>query len=181
MRKRKRNKSTWPEPNAGLEAALGRFIIAWSILEQQLDFSIFEITNLDHDLSTSITANLGTKAKLDIFHSLTHCFRDVMGPTLLESVDRLVADTGSASGNLRNFIVHGQPFQMELPDGNIEIWAKLSARKGGVRGPMVRLSAEYVEEQTTTVRNLIDRWSHTRGALCKKLEIWDAINESELD
>ena len=45
-----------------------------------------------------------------MYQSLAHCYRDVLDLPLLETIDRLAADMGDASGQLRNFIVHGQPF-----------------------------------------------------------------------
>lgn len=62
MAKKVLNKFTWPKANKSIEAAIGRFIIAWNVLEQQMDFAIEEMSGLDHDLATCVTANLGTKA-----------------------------------------------------------------------------------------------------------------------
>jgi hypothetical protein len=174
------NKSTWPKADTDIEAALGRFIIAWNILEQQLDFAIQEISRLDYDLAHSITANLGTKAKLDIFHSMSHSLQDVFKVAVLETVDRLVADTSTASGNLRNFIVHGQPFQLQLEDGAIEIWAKFAARKGGVKGKCVRLSAAYADRETQSVKDLIERWIAIRKTLFEQVKILDLMDASEI-
>ncbi len=75
--KRPFNNSTWPKPNTDLEAALGRFIIAWNVLEQQMEFAIHEICDLSHPMGLSVTANLGTKAKLDMYLTTTHCYLEL--------------------------------------------------------------------------------------------------------
>jgi hypothetical protein len=170
---RRLNKSTLPKADLATEAAFGQFVIAWSMIEQQLDFAIHEISGMDWDLASCVTANLGTKAKLDIFHAMAHCLRDVLSPELLAMVDRLVADTGNASGRLRNFVIHGQPVQVELADGRAPFWAKLSARKGGLSGPMVRFSPVYVTEQVEAVKALFARWESARAAIFRLVEFLD--------
>lgn len=175
------NKTVWPTSNPELEAALGRFIIAWAVLEQQLDFAIQEHAWLDHDLATSITANLGTKAKLDIYQSLSHCYRDLLNAQMLKEIDTLVSDTGNASGKLRNFIVHGQPFIMDLGEhGKREIWAKQSARKGGVRMAVAQLTTEYVEDQTNEIKSLIERWTEMRTKTDREVGDWYRFKDVKL-
>jgi hypothetical protein len=94
---------------------------------------------------------------------------EVIGVDPLKEINLLAGETGNASGDLRNFIVHGQPFKIVLSDGHGEMWAKFAARKGGVRGLAVRLSKDYVEAQTGTVKALIDRWVAVRELAHKKL------------
>jgi hypothetical protein len=172
------NKSNWPKPNKSIEAALGRFIIAWNVLEQQVDFAIHEMTGLDHDLATCVTANLGTKAKLDMCQALAHCMGSVIGSSLLSEIDKLAGETANASGQLRNFIFHGQPFQFIAEQGSKDIWIKLSARKGGVRGPMVRLSSKYANDCVATTKDLVKRWEAVREKVLKELSIYDCTFET---
>ena len=172
-KKRRLNKSTWPDADVATEAAFGQFVIAWNLLEQQIDFAIHEISGMDWDLAFCVTANLGTKAKLDIFHAMAHCLSDVLEPELMVTIDALVGDTGNASGRLRNFVIHGQPFQVALSDGNQPFWAKLSARKGGLRGPMIRFSPVYVTNQVETVKALYARWESARAAIFRLVEFLD--------
>lgn len=167
------NKSTWPKPNKSIEAALGRFIIAWNILEQQVDFAIHEMTGLDHDLASCVTANLGTKAKLDMCQALAHCMGNVIGPSLLSEIDKLAGETANASGQLRNFIFHGQPFQFITERGSKDVWIKLSARKGGVRGPAVRLSSKYANDCVAATKDLVKRWEVVRKRALKELSIYN--------
>jgi hypothetical protein len=178
--KKKSKIANWPTPNPEIEAALGRFIIAWAVLEQQLDLAICEGTRLDHDLATSITANLGTKAKLDIYQALAHCYRDLLGE-LLKTVDKLVSDTAKASGKLRNFVVHGQPFVLDLGEqGKREIWGRQSARKGGVRVEIVGLTVGYVEDQTATIKELIERWIDVRTKADREIGLWHDFKDVDL-
>lgn len=107
---------------------------------------------------------------------MAHCYRDVLTAASLAMIDRLVADTGNASGRFRNFVVHGQPFIVVLPKEQFEVWARFSARKGGVTGSVVRWSGAYVDEQTDTVRELIKRWTDLRGDVVKQLNIFDSFS-----
>jgi hypothetical protein len=167
------NKSTWPKPNKAIEAALGRFIIAWNVLEQQMDFGIHEMTGLDHDLAGCVTANLGTKAKLDMYQALAHCMGDVIGRPMVAEINKLCGDTSNASGELRNFIIHGQPFQLELKRGRREIWARFSARQGGLRGSFVRWNGKHIDGQVRTVKLLVERWEATRAKAIQPLRVFD--------
>jgi hypothetical protein len=117
--------------------------------------------------------NLGTKAKLDIFQALIHRLADAsLDPGFIETLNMLCTDTGNASGELRNFLFHGGPLLMKLSDDEtIEFWAKFSARKGGMRGTMVRLSPEYVDNNADHIRDLVDRWVTAKNAVKQAADI----------
>jgi hypothetical protein len=166
------NKSTWPKPNKSIEAALGRFIIAWNVLEQQMDFAIHEMTNLDFDISSCVTANLGTKAKLDMYQALAHSMVGVIGKPIRDEIDKLAGETANACGELRNFIIHGQPFQLKTMKGSREIWARFSARKGGVKGVFVRWNGPYIDKQVHKIIALVSKWEDTRTKTFEKLSLW---------
>lgn len=174
------NLSTWPQPNPEIEAALGRFLIAWAIVEQQLDFTIHEITRLDWDLSHAIAANLGTKAKLDMIQALTHCMKEVLSPATVSEVDQVAAATGNATSEIRNFLIHGQPWQLTLPDGDVDFWAKFAARKFGVRGKGVTFTPDFIEAQTDEVKRLIDQWIAARASLQEHIDIWEMVKKTEM-
>ena len=70
-----RYRGTWPEPDEALEAAIGRFVIAWSMLEQQVDYGIWDIIRVDDSHARSVTSNLGLKPKLEMFQSLARIIR----------------------------------------------------------------------------------------------------------
>lgn len=130
---------------------------------------------MDHDLASAIFANLGTKAKLDLCQSLASCMRDIIDEPLVDEFNKVVADTGNASGELRNFIVHGQPFKFKAADGSFEVWAKFSARKGGIKGRMVRWDSAYIDTQTDAIRALIGRWEALREKSYKELSLWHSM------
>src|SRR5690348_9340235 len=135
----------WPQTTIETEAAFGRFLISWNVLEREIDRAIEDLYDLDYDLAWSVTANLGTRAKLDIFQSAFHCLHEYFEDCSLELVDKLAADTAKASGEIRAFLVHGQPFKlqptMEEKPGQelLDIWVKIRGRKGGLKGPMFLL------------------------------------------
>jgi hypothetical protein len=174
------------------EAAFGRFIIAWNMLEREIDRAIEDLYELECDLAWSVTANLGTKAKLDIFQSAFHCLKEFFSGELpgcpaetlpAETADKLVSDTAGASGEMRTFLIHGHPMKLHPsvdPNAAVEmwdVWIKMRGRKGGVRGPMFRYGEQLPNEYTATVRGLIDRWHAIRQAMlpCRKFrKSWES-------
>ena len=74
-----------PENDSALEAAVGRVVIAWGVLERQIDDAIQDIYRFDFDLAWSITANLGTKSKVEIFQSAAHCLAEFLEPVSMET------------------------------------------------------------------------------------------------
>jgi hypothetical protein len=160
----------WPKPDIEIEAAIGRFIIAWNVLEREIDRAIEELYDLDYDLAWSITANLGTKAKLDIFQSGFHILHEYFQECDPADIDRLVADTANASGQIRTAIIHGQPSHLIMQKETWDVWIKLRARKGGVRGPMFRLNKSRFDADTKKVRSILDRWNQLRETMIKGRE-----------
>jgi hypothetical protein len=169
------NQPQWPKPNARLEAALGRFLIAWNLLEQELNFAIQISLRQDYTTGLAVTANLGTKAKIDMFQALAHQTADwVLDAAFLTKADALAAETGAASGNLRNFLFHGYPLHFDLSKKRSRLaWAKFAARKGGIRGHMMLIDAASIQKQTDTIRSLVERWTDLRRQISKAAEIKD--------
>jgi hypothetical protein len=155
----------WPKTDTEIEAAIGRFIIAWNVLEREIDRAIEDLYDLDYDLAWSVTANLGTKSKLDIFQSGFHILSEFFHECDVETVNQLVVDTSDASGEIRNVIIHGQPHHLLMKDETWDMWVKLRARKGGVRGPMFRVHKDKFDKDIETVKALIDRWNQPRVAM----------------
>ncbi len=166
----------WPKPDKDTEAAIGRFIIAWGVLEREIDQAIEDIYRLDSDLALSITANLGTKAKLEIFQSAIHCLDDVFGTTIVAVADKLVNDTTSTKDQYRNFFAHGQPFALDVSPDAPWAWVKLSARKGGVKGHVRRLTPEIADKATAATRSLIERWYALRRNLADGIRLLNELD-----
>lgn len=119
-----------PDDNPRLEQNLGKFIVAWGIIERELDNMIAVLFNLDPTLSLCITSNLGTKAKIEIILSAASMLEPALGETLKNEIHSLANATSDHSGKNRNAIAHGQPaaygVEGETRDWR---WARTSARE----------------------------------------------------
>jgi hypothetical protein len=176
----------WPPPNPETEAAIGRFVIAWGLLEIQIDEAIGDLLCSSHTLQSSITANLGTKSKIEIFLSIFHIESDFFPTDMLEKVNKLGHDTATAAGVYRVWVAHGAPFrfgneEIDQEDGESKewIWAKFSARKGGVKGSMALFTKEIFDKYTDSVRDLITRWHELRITMSPRVGAIEYARKSE--
>ena len=119
-----------PDDNPRLEQSLGKFIVAWGIIERELDNMIAALFNLDPTLSLCITSNLGTKSKLDIIRSAASMLEPALGETLNNEIHDLANATSDHSGKNRNVRAHGQPAAYAIEEGPREWrWTRTSARE----------------------------------------------------
>jgi hypothetical protein len=149
---------TWPPADLETEAAIGRFVIACGLLEGEVDEAIAEILGLEQTVANAVTANLGTKSKVEIFLSAFHHESTFFPPSLLEEVNKLGHDTATAAGVYRTWVNHGQPGHLNLSEdegGNIQwIWSKASARKGGVSHSVSALTPDVFNNHTAAIKLL---------------------------
>jgi hypothetical protein len=181
----------WPPSNPETEAAIGRFVIAWGLLEVQIDEAIGDLLCSSHSIQSSITANLGTKSKIEIFLSIFYTESDFFSETLLKQANKLGHDTATAAGVYRVWVAHGAPFNLkhdedettEIDEQKQWIWAKMTARKGGVKGSFALFTKEIFDNHTTSVKDLVNQWNDLRKAMKPKLEIIDLARRegNELD
>ncbi len=106
----------WPPNDADTEASIGRFVIAWGMLETQIDAAIGDLLAVDHTLQQSITANLGTKSKIEIFLSIFHTESTFFPEATLDQANKLGSDTATAAGVYRVWVAHGAPFRLTFPE-----------------------------------------------------------------
>lgn len=169
----------WPESNPDLEAALGRCLIAWGILERRIGEAIEQVLRIDSDMAMSVTVNLSAGSKIQVFQSLIHTLGpDVFGAQVVDAVDKLAARTDKAVGNYRNFLSHGQPWPVELPEGEMWVWAWFQARKGGVRGKMRKFSVDNMDCISGDIRKLTDEWYRLQLSLKKGGEFLDFMEST---
>jgi hypothetical protein len=119
-----------PKKNTLLERAVGRFILNWGVLEKELDTAFPVLFRLDETLALCLTANLGTKAKLDSISSAASMLAGVLGD-ITDDIHDVVAATRTLS-ETRNILAHGQPREFGDPGPSEERrfeWVKTTARK----------------------------------------------------
>jgi hypothetical protein len=87
---------------------IGCFIVAWGILERELDVAFPVLFRTDATLAICLYANLGTKAKLDIIASAVTMLSTQLGKQLTETAHVTLRRISDLSDKARNTIAHGQ-------------------------------------------------------------------------
>lgn len=95
-----------PDENTGY--ALGKFIVAWGDLEQQLDIGFHVLFHTDPGLAFCIYANLGTKAKIDMLQSAISLQEEAIGKGLSKNAHSTLKRIGEMSSEVRLVTAHGQ-------------------------------------------------------------------------
>ena len=127
----------YPKINAKNRRSLGAFIIAWGVLEGELDTCFISLFRVNPTLCGCVTANLGTKAKLDILSSALSMLEEPLGSDLVTAGHKIVEDTRYYSAMARNTLAHGQPsfFAAHKEDAKEWVILRYSARKKLSRPP----------------------------------------------
>lgn len=87
---------------------IGAFIIAWGILERELDNAFHVLFHTDATLAVCLYANLGTKAKVDTLQSAITMQAVPLGKSLVKATHQILRQIGELSDTARNTIAHGQ-------------------------------------------------------------------------
>lgn len=96
------------DPDAKLGRALGRFVVAWGNLEQQLDIGFHVLFHTDPTLAICLYANLGTKAKIDTLQSAIALQEDAIGTASAARARRVLQRIAELSDHARLTTAHGQ-------------------------------------------------------------------------
>lgn len=108
---------------------IGEFFVVWGRVELELD-SLFPILfRIDPTQSLCLTANLGTKAKIDSLRSALAMISSVLEPELVKELDDSLKITQELADKYRNFLAHGQPQQFRGEEFGEWVWTKWTARK----------------------------------------------------
>ena len=108
---------------------IGRFMVAWGRLEGELDLLFPVLFRIDPTLSMCLTANLGTKGKVDCLRSALSMITGVLPPETVKELDECLVLTSELSDVYRNFLAHGQPAVFASPRKQEWIWTRWAARK----------------------------------------------------
>ena len=86
---------------------MGRFIIAWGVLERQLDAAICVLFRIDPTLGLCVTANLGSKAKVDMLLSAIYMYAEALDEDEVDEAHALLRQVANLAGQFRNSLAHG--------------------------------------------------------------------------
>ena len=140
-----------------MEKAIGRFLISWGALERELDQGISIFLDLHGPLALCVTANLGTKGKLDLLRSACTEFYCNYDCDAMDRVHAILNRIADLSGRVRNTAAHGQPIVLRAI-GDIEerwTWARYSARKEVKANYANFGDAEFWRREADALRALI--------------------------
>ncbi len=155
----------WPETSPEMLADIGRCIIAWGVLEREIGFAIEDCLQLDDDLGMSVSANLAASGKINLLRSLIGSLDDAFEKSVHEALDKLAGQTHEAAQSYRDFLAHGQPWPVKMPDGEIWVWAKWSARKGGLKANIRRMREGDFKHMADELTSLVAKWHVFRESM----------------
>jgi len=148
---------SYPPSDEALESAMGRFLIAWGILETQLDSSASVFLHVDTTLSLCITANLGTMAKIDMLKAAISMQEGAFEDSTVDEAHGILNHISMLATRFRNTLAHGQPTLWLDDEGDVWSWTRTSARKQlDVR--RMPLLAERWEEAEREVKEVTSEW-----------------------
>lgn len=153
-----------PEVSAERAEHIGRFLIMWGKLEDNLDRFFPTIFKTDETLSHCISANLGTKAKTDILKSAVTMLRVPLSARLVRASHSRLNQVDALSAKYRNWLAHGRPFTFEKDGDRFWQWARLTARKELV---MVHMGGDH--EFWVAAYDEVDGLSHDLFRICRLL------------
>ncbi len=158
-----------PDVGPEVEAAIGRFIIAWGALEGQIDGAIHDLLLTSLDTSTLVTANMAIRGKLDLAHALFEKLRIDDDPVWFPisrawetRFDALINRTARSNAASRIPIVHSQPQTLDLGTSTRPLFVRWVARKGGLKGSVAVYTVEMLDKQTAEVAGLVKEWREAR-------------------
>jgi len=96
------------DPDSTLGFAIGKFIVAWGDVEQQLDIGFHVLFHTDPTLAVCLYANLGTKAKIDILQSALALQEQPIGEGRTYRARKVLQNIAALSDEARLTTAHGQ-------------------------------------------------------------------------
>lgn len=156
----------YPPRHPVMEQAMGRFMIEWAVLESQLDSGIAAVLCTDPTLALTITANAGTKSKLDILHSAISMSHELLDDGVCERAHSTLNRIADLSGKHRNTLAHGGALNIERGWW----WSRVSARQS-LDVKVYQAPATRWKKAATEVRKVTREWCRVYQ------EIWHALDE----
>ena len=159
-----------PSNDEKLERALGRFALAWGVLERELDLAFPVLFRTDPTLACCIYANLGTKAKLDIIGSAISMLKPLLKDSVEKRANELIAQIRDLSGKARNALAHGQPCTFTFADETVWVLTRLAARNS-LDVALHPMTTRHWQAHTSETLRCARQWHNVvnkiLAALCK--------------
>src|SRR3990167_3742428 len=171
----------YPKVEPKAEQAMGAFIIAWGVLEGEIDWAITSIFRLNPGLGPCVCANLGTKAKLDILSCGVSMVSDYLGFQIPRNLHSIIGKIRDHSGSARNVLAHSHPSITEYEDeieGIILGWelTREVARKE-LDVTVHPVDAKYWRGRTTQIKALAQRlrnWTYKAKVRLSKISDFES-------
>lgn len=157
-----------PRPNPEFEAALGRLLTMWSILEHYLAESFTGLLGLDVRMALCLSANMQFQARVNSLRSILSELQDRMliDKEEYESADSCLVEINDLASNARNILVHAPSIYIE--DEGIWVWADTRAKKG-LKIKTIKQDASDLTALTELVEDARNRWFLNYILIAEKL------------
>lgn len=159
------------DPDSKLGFAIGKFIVAWGDLEQQLDIGFHVLFHTDPTLAVCLYANLGTKAKIDILQSAIALQEKPIGNGRASRARKVLQKIAALSDEARLTTAHGQVwyYEIEGKSGHRWEWVRHIARSK----PKITVhpsTSRYWNAQANYARKLAAHWRQLVTEIYSKLQ-----------
>lgn len=157
-----------PSPNPEFEAALGRLLLMWGILEHHLAESFSGLLGIDVRMALCLTANMQFQSRINALRSILSEIRDRDQITQQEydDADSCMVEIVDLGTNARNVLVHAPSIYIE--EEQIWVWADTRARKG-LKIKTIRQDADDLAALTELVEDARNRWFINYVLIAEKL------------
>jgi hypothetical protein len=181
MKKRKPlAKLYWPPTTPELLQAIGRCVVAWGMLERAMSDIIGDCLLVTPTMGMTVSANLSVTGKLNLLRAIIDIQEGAFSKAVGVDLDKLSSRTHKSATEYRDFFAHGQPYPVRLEDGDMWIWAKMGAKKGGLKGTMRRLEAAGITPMADEITKLAEDWHKFRETARDGVEVLRMVRNSEL-
>lgn len=150
-----------PKVSAKALREIGRFMVMWGVVEDQLDVLITAIYRLEPTFALTITASLNTKAKVEMLRSAFNMLRDPLGKDFVSEADGLFIEVANLANGTRNVIAHGRMQNVDELDPISPSYIRYSARKQlemiwyTTEAKLWKEKSEYAKKLALSLRQMV--------------------------
>ena len=157
-----------PSPNPEFEAALGRLLIMWGMLEHHLAESFSGLLGIDVRMALCLSANMQFQSRINALRSILSEIRERGQITAeeYEWADSCMVEIVDLGTNARNVLVHAPSIYIE--DENIWVWADTRAKKG-LKIKTIKQDTKDLIELIELVEDARNRWFINYALIAEKL------------
>jgi hypothetical protein len=146
-------------------AVIGQVAAEWSMLEHILDFTIWDLSGMDHDIGACITAQmLGSTNRFRSIIALSK--RKQLSDKIIKEATKLMR-VSHDPGELRNRIVHDSWYSEE-PPGGVKQFRAMAWKDP--RFGLIDIDKKEIDKLVSSIRSLQERCRSLRNFISGELQ-----------